>query len=247
MPPRCTAYRGGGAQWLASAPACGRALWPSSSALPRPGSLSTRAGPSPRRRRRSSTRLFEVIELAPCFSAAPEPASSASAPFEPVSLPEPAPRLHRVNLTEGVLGVHGEHQGRRRRRRGAERREPDDRRRHPRGRVRRYQHRHAASCATRTRRPSSTSAPSSRGTGISDSRSDVARPRPTTRSSTLRGSDMVFVTVGEGGVILGLGAAPVVARISREPVRSRSGSSRSPSSSRARGASGRPRRARRRC
>ena len=40
----------------------------------------------------------------------------------------------------------------------------------------------------------------------------------------LRGSDMVFVTAGEGGGT-GTGAAPVVARIARELARSRSGSS----------------------
>ena len=47
--------------------------------------------------------------------AAPEPASERERWLEPVSLPEPAPRLHRVNLTESsaymanikVVGVGG--------------------------------------------------------------------------------------------------------------------------------------------
>ena len=66
------------------------------------------------------------------------------------------------------------------------------------------------------------------------------RPRPVGRrgdprpdQGVLRGSDIVFVTAGEGGGT-GSGAAPVVARIARESVRSRSASSRCRSASRAR-------------
>ena len=58
--------------------------------------------------------------------------------------------------------------------------------------------------------------------------------------AALRGSDMVFVTAGEGGGT-GTGAAPVVARIARDSVRSLSGSSRRRSGSRARAVARPPR------
>ena len=146
-------------------------------------------------------------------SRAPERRASPAGSSRCPSRAAPAPRLAR----RGVLP--GGHPRRRRRRRRPERAQPDDRRRHLGGRVRRRQHGHPA--ARRSRRadedPHRPRADAGPRLGRRRRRSAAAPPRSrTTRSSSaLRGSDMVFVTAGEGGGT-GSGAAPVVARIARE-------------------------------
>ena len=100
--------------------------------------------------------LEETVEHAPPFEpiveSEPEP-KAAPAPkpdLRPVeelprieALPEPAPRLHRVDAL-GAGRLPRRDPRRRSRRRGAERDQPDDRRGHLGGRVRRRQHRHPA-------------------------------------------------------------------------------------------------------
>ena len=62
----------------------------------------------------------------------------------------------------------------------------------------------------------------------------------------LKGADMVFITLGEGGGT-GTGGGPVVAEMAKAAGRSRSASARGPSASRDAGARCRPRTASRRC
>ena len=107
---------------------------------------------------------------------------------------------------------------RRRRRRRPERARPDDRRRHHAGRLRRGQHRHPAAADERRADKLHIGSELTEGLG---SGADPEIGRRAAEESydqlkrALRGSDMVFVTAGEGGGT-GSGAAPVVARIARE-------------------------------
>ena len=108
---------------------------------------------------------------------------------------------------------------RRRRRRRRQRGQPDDRGRGRRRRVPRRQHRRAVAAAVRRRPRRCRSAPTSRagsGSGSDPDRGRKAAMEDYDRiKSLLKGSDMVFITAGEGGGT-GTGGAPVVARIARE-------------------------------
>jgi cell division protein FtsZ len=168
---------------------------------------------------------FEVIETDPAPSAprATEPAAEpAPAPeplrvLEPVPLPEPAPRLHRVHLTEPsaymanikVVGVGGAGLNAVNRMIDAGIPEVE-----------------FVAINTDMQQLRNSDAPTkihigadlTRGLG---SGADAEIGRTAAEDSydqikhALRGSDMVFVTAGEGGGT-GSGAAPVVSRISRE-------------------------------
>ena len=107
----------------------------------------------------------------------------------------------------------------RRGRRRLQRRQPHDRGRRRRASSSSPSTPTSSSCRCPTRRPRSTSAASTpRGSARAPIPRSAGRP-PRTRydriKTVLRGSDMVFVTAGEGGGT-GTGAAPVVARIARE-------------------------------
>ena len=155
----------------------------------------------------------------PHASIAPdEAAASRAAARYFQTILEPAPRLHRVPAAEGSR-VHRGDPRRRRRRRRAERAPPHDRRRHRAGRLHRGQHGRAGARASRTPRSRShigegvthglgSGADPTVGRAAAEDAADQLR-------TALRGSDMVFVTAGEGGGT-GTGAAPVVARIARE-------------------------------
>jgi cell division protein FtsZ len=165
---------------------------------------------------------FEVIEPdhAPRALNGAEPAAPAPEPerwLEPVSLPEPAPRLHRVNLAEPsaylanikVVGVGGAGLNAVNRMIDAGIPEVE-----------------FVAINTDMQQLRNSDAPTkihigaelTRGLG---SGADAEIGRAAAEDSydqikhALRGSDMVFVTAGEGGGT-GSGAAPVVARISRE-------------------------------
>jgi cell division protein FtsZ len=172
---------------------------------------------------------FEVIETDPAPSApraaepaaepapAPEPAPEPLRVLEPVPLPEPAPRLHRVHLTEPsaymanikVVGVGGAGLNAVNRMIDAGIPEVE-----------------FVAINTDMQQLRNSDAPTkihigadlTRGLG---SGADAEIGRTAAEDSydqikhALRGSDMVFVTAGEGGGT-GSGAAPVVARISRD-------------------------------
>ena len=132
------------------------------------------------------------------------------------ALPEPAPRLHRATHSEP--GAYARrHPRRRSRRRGAERDQPHDRRGHLGRRVRRRQHGHPAAralgCAGQDpHRPRADPGPRLRC--VADLGRRAAEESYDQVKRALRGSDMVFVTAGEGGGT-GSGGAPVVARIAQ--------------------------------
>ena len=159
---------------------------------------------------------FEVIETpAPAAEPASEPAPRRW--LEPVALPEPAPRLHRVHLAEPsaymanikVIGVGGAGLNAVNRMIDAGIPEVE-----------------FVAINTDMQQLRNSDAPTkihigselTRGLG---SGADAEIGRRAAEDSydqikhALRGSDMVFVTAGEGGGT-GSGAAPVVARISRE-------------------------------
>jgi cell division protein FtsZ len=160
---------------------------------------------------------FEVIENPAPVLVAPERASEPERWLEPVSLPEPAPRLHRVNLTEPgaymanikVVGVGGAGLNAVNRMIDAGIPEVE-----------------FVAINTDMQQLRNSDAPTklhigselTRGLG-SGADSEIGRRAAEDSydqiKHALRGSDMVFVTAGEGGGT-GSGAAPVVARISRE-------------------------------
>jgi cell division protein FtsZ len=159
---------------------------------------------------------FEVIESGPVRAAAPEPAPERRW-LEPVALPEPAPRLHRVHLTDPsaylavirVVGVGGAGLNAVNRMIDAGIPEVE-----------------FVAINTDMQQLRTSDAPTkihiggelTRGLG---SGADAEIGRQAAEDSydqikhALRGSDMVFVTAGEGGGT-GSGAAPVVARIARD-------------------------------
>ena len=182
----------------ATAPAATEPAAPPVSA--EPGAEAAAAAPQPRRRLRGAPRLRAARHALSSRCPSRRRGSSTRRRATAPRLPRRDPR-------------------RRRRRRRPERGQPDDRRRHLAGRVRRRQHRHAAAPALATRRSRSTSAATSRRASARAPSPDIGR-RAAEESydqikNALRGSDMVFVTAGEGGGT-GTGAAPVVARIARE-------------------------------
>jgi cell division protein FtsZ len=160
---------------------------------------------------------FEVIETpAPIRDAAPEP-EPATRWLEPVTLPEPAPRLHRVNLTEPsaymanikVVGVGGAGLNAVNRMIDAGIPEVE-----------------FVAINTDMQQLRNSDAPTKLHIGADLTRglgsgADAEIGRVAAEDSydqikhALRGSDMVFVTAGEGGGT-GSGAAPVVARIARD-------------------------------
>ena len=204
----------------------------------RPSSTSTTSTTRPRRRpparpRRSrasrpGARRVSRAGRAPTVDArrrppvAVEPPARPEPPYEPPAsrflqaMPEGAPRLN-VARRGGLLSRRDPR--RRRRRRRPERRQPDDGRRHRAGRLRR--------ASTPTCSSSNLSdAPvkihigeeltHGLGSGADpDTGRKAAEEAYDQVRAALRGSDMVFVTAGEGGGT-GTGAAPVVARIARE-------------------------------
>jgi cell division protein FtsZ len=162
---------------------------------------------------------FEVIESDPTPSA-PQPVAAAAETerwLEPVPLPEPAPRLHRVHLAEPaaylanikVVGVGGAGLNAVNRMIDAGIPEVE-----------------FVAINTDMQQLRNSDAPTkihigadlTRGLG-SGADADIGRTAAEDSydqiKHALRGSDMVFVTAGEGGGT-GSGAAPVVARISRE-------------------------------
>ena len=161
---------------------------------------------------------FEVIETpADQVEPAPAPEPERERWLEPVTLPEPAPRLHRVQLTEPsaymanikVVGVGGAGLNAVNRMIDAGIPEVE-----------------FVAINTDMQQLRNSDAPTklhiggdlTRGLG-SGADSEIGRQSAEDSydqiKHALRGSDMVFVTAGEGGGT-GSGAAPVVARISRE-------------------------------
>jgi cell division protein FtsZ len=159
---------------------------------------------------------FEVIETpAPIREAAPDPGPEpATRWLEPVTLPEPAPRLHRANLTEPsaymanikVVGVGGAGLNAVNRMIDAGIPEVE-----------------FVAINTDMQQLRNSDAPTKLHIGADLTRglgsgADAEIGRVAAEDSydqikhALRGSDMVFVTAGEGGGT-GSGAAPVVARI----------------------------------
>ena len=131
-------------------------------------------------------------------------------------MPEPAPRLHHSRAGTAWL-LPREDPGRRRRRCGAERRQPDDRRRDQPGGVRRGEHRRAATADLGRRDEDSHRPRADEGTRLrrgAEHRSPAAEESYDQIKHALRGADMVFVTAGEGGGT-GTGAAPIVAKIAK--------------------------------
>ena len=162
---------------------------------------------------------FEVIETpAPIGEAAPDPEPEpATRWLEPVTLPEPAPRLHRANLTEPsaymanikVVGVGGAGLNAVNRMIDAGIPEVE-----------------FVAINTDMQQLRNSDAPTKLHIGADLTRglgsgADAEIGRVAAEDSydqikhALRGSDMVFVTAGEGGGT-GSGAAPVVARIARD-------------------------------
>ncbi len=162
---------------------------------------------------------FEVIETpAPIGEAGPDPEPEPETRWlEPVTLPEPAPRLHRVNLTEPsaymanikVVGVGGAGLNAVNRMIDAGIPEVE-----------------FIAINTDMQQLRNSDAPTKLHIGADLTRglgsgADAEIGRVAAEDSydqvkhALRGSDMVFVTAGEGGGT-GSGAAPVVARIARE-------------------------------
>ena len=162
---------------------------------------------------------FEVIETpAPIREAAPDPEPEpATRWLEPVTLPEPAPRLHRANLTEPsaymanikVVGVGGAGLNAVNRMIDAGIPEVE-----------------FVAINTDMQQLRNSDAPTKLHIGADLTRglgsgADAEIGRVAAEDSydqikhALRGSDMVFVTAGEGGGT-GSGAAPVVARIARD-------------------------------
>src|SRR5829696_2349394 len=160
---------------------------------------------------------FEVIENSAPVAVAPDRPPEPERWLEPVSLPEPAPRLHRVHLTEPsaymanikVVGVGGAGLNAVNRMIDAGIPEVE-----------------FVAINTDMQQLRNSDAPTkihiggelTRGLG---SGADAEIGRQAAEASydaikhALRGSDMVFVTAGEGGGT-GSGAAPVVARVARE-------------------------------
>ena len=192
---------------------------------------------------------FEVIETpADQVESAPAPEPERERWLEPVTLPEPAPRLHRVQLTEPsgymanikVVGVGGAGLNAVNRMIDAGIPEVE-----------------FVAINTDMQQLRNSDAPTklhiggdlTRGLG-SGADSEIGRQSAEDSydqiKHALRGSDMVFVTAGEGG---GTGSAPLPSSRGSHAssARSRSGSSRSRSNSRERGANGRPTRAPRCC
>ena len=130
------------------------------------------------------------------------------------------PARRRSDAPRTTAALPRDHPRGRGRRRRSERRQPDDRGRHPRRRVRRDQHRCAAARRRRTRPSPSQHRLVQLTSGLgSGADPDIGRRAAEDANDrirkALRGSDLVFVTAGEGGGT-GTGAAPVVARIARE-------------------------------
>jgi cell division protein FtsZ len=160
---------------------------------------------------------FEVIETKPAPAAEPAPEQEKERWLEPVTLPEPAPRLYRVNLADPsvymanikVVGVGGAGLNAVNRMIDAGIPEVE-----------------FVAINTDMQQLRNSDAPTkihiggelTRGLG-SGADSEIGRQAAEDSydqiKHALRGSDMVFVTAGEGGGT-GSGAAPVVARISRE-------------------------------
>jgi cell division protein FtsZ len=160
---------------------------------------------------------FEVIETKPAPEPEPAPREPERRWLEPVSLPEPAPRLHRAHLTESaaylanikVVGVGGAGLNAVNRMIDAGIPEVE-----------------FVAINTDMQQLRNSDAPTkihigaelTRGLG-SGADSEIGRAAAEDSydqiKHALRGSDMVFVTAGEGGGT-GSGAAPVVARISRD-------------------------------
>ena len=220
--PAADAYRElaeGGAQWRESAQACVRARSPSSSGRPRPR-RSRRWRPKKAARPRPvpvPDPPEETVEHAPPFVVEPDhqPAEGARRLLEP--LPEPAPRLHRARNGEPptylavirVVGVGGAGLNALNRMIDAGIADVDF-------------------IAVNTDMQQLTVSDAeikvhigrelTQGLG-SGAAADIGRRAAEEAHDQLkrilRGSDMVFVTAGEGGGT-GSGAAPVVARIARE-------------------------------
>ena len=164
--------------------------------------------PSSRRPRRRCPPASRSPSRASAGAGPPGRALARAAPGQP-GAPRARPREHVVPRRDPR---------RRRRRRRPERARPDDGRRHHAGRLRRGQHRHPAAPDERRADEAPHRQRAHRGPRLR------RRPEIGRRAAedgydqikrTLRGSDMVFVTAGEGGGT-GSGAAPVVARIARE-------------------------------
>ena len=202
---------------------------PSSSARPRLRSAEPGAPGGAAARPSEPTQTKPVVAEEPPSSPTPVPRRRAAP-----GATEPARRRRRAagrTLARAVARAPGAsrararqrlvprpHPRRRRRRRRPERARPHDRRRDHPGRLHRGQHRHPAAPDERRADEDPHRQRAHRGARLG------RRPEIGRRAAedgydhvkrALRGSDMVFVTAGEGGGT-GSGAAPVVARIARE-------------------------------
>ena len=162
----------GGSQWRESAQACVRARSRSSSGRPKPRSARRKNEPDGQPEPDAQARLEpleETVEHAPppvsrirrgaspsaSRAGAPTPQAGPARPVEELPRIEAAARACAAPAPRDALepGAYaGRHPRRRSRRRGAERAQPDDRRGHLGGRVRRRQHGHPAARSSRTRR-----------------------------------------------------------------------------------------------
>ena len=164
----------------------------------------------------------EAAEPAQVSGPVPLRAARRARDEEPLPPPTPLAGARRAPVhARGTRGVElsREHPRRRRGWRRHERGRAHDRDRSARRRVRRRQHRRAAARDVRRDASRSRSAASRRAVSAPEATPSlgkrVAEAGSDRLREALRGSDMVFVAVGEGGGT-GSGAAPVVARLARE-------------------------------